>query len=257
MNTCTSKARIIFNGCKRTGLLVNTPCRHRWSTKRPLPEGVEKYRSTMKTTYENQYGKVLSPYPDPTRYKVEDVHIVQNDDPRSVCISEKHGRSFAVVDESRKSSVALTVPGDFSLLYGLHKTFYMYFHERIDFKKLAEENHPVGSVVPVRNNKHWVYFLVIRNNWWDRGAYRPMRESLAAMREHATTHNVENIAMGRLGSYEDGLDFTHIYKDMKEIFYDTPVSLTVYLRTTRPPEEDEDDTLFPQQIIRDTPDPRA
>ena len=73
-----------------------------------------------------------------------------------------------------------------------------------------------------------------------------MRESLVAMREHAVDHGVENITMGRLGSYEDGLDFTHIYKDMKEIFYDSPLSLTVYLRTTRPREEDEEDTLLTQ-----------
>jgi len=257
MNTCTHRARTIINGCQRSGILAKVQCRYRWSTKIPLPEGVEEYRSTLKTTYENQYGKVLSPYPDPTRYRVDDVHVVQNDDPKSVCVTEKQGRSFAVVDESRTTSVAITVPGDFSLIYGLHRTFYMYFHERIDFNKLAQEKHPIGSVVPVKNNKHWVYFLVIRNNWWDRGAYRPMRESLTAMRDHAVTHNVDNITMGRLGSYEDGLDFTHVYKDMKEIFYDTPLSLTVYLRTTRAPEDDEDDTLFPQHIIRDRPDPRS
>jgi len=261
MNSCSTKARQLINnlkGCQYAGLLV-TPCRHagRWSLKEPRNETDAKFRTSLKTTYENQYGKVFSKFPKPARCMVEDVNIVQNDDPRSVRIKEKQGRSFAVVDESRTSSVAMTVPADLSLLFGLHRAFYMYFHQRIDFNKLAEENHPMGSVIPVKNGKHWVYFLVIRENWWDRGAYRPMRESLSAMRDHAVANNVNNITMGRLGSYEDGLDFTHIYEDLKTTFYDTPVDLTVYLRCTRTPEKDEESTLFPHQIIRDTPDPRA
>ena len=65
-----------------TGLLV-TSCRHagRWSLKEPRNETDAKFRTSLKTTYENQYGKVFSKFPKPARCMVDDVNIVQNDDP--------------------------------------------------------------------------------------------------------------------------------------------------------------------------------
>ena len=59
-----------------------------------------------------------------------------------------------------------------------------------------------------------------------------MRESLTAMKEHALKHQVKNIALGRLASHKAGLDFREILKDIKNIFYDTDITLTVYSRRT-------------------------
>lgn len=59
-----------------------------------------------------------------------------------------------------------------------------------------------------------------------------MRESLQAMKQHAVENQVTNIAMGRLGAQDDGLDFREILLEFKKIFYDTNITLSIYFRRT-------------------------
>ena len=59
-----------------------------------------------------------------------------------------------------------------------------------------------------------------------------MRESLVAMRQHAKENDVKSIAMGRLGSQEDGLNFNEVTKEIENVFYDTNMDLIVYARRT-------------------------
>lgn len=168
-------------------------------------------------------------YVDPTKYAINEIKIIEDEDPHAVKIIEKHGKAWHLLDNGRTASLAHTVSGDFNIVKGLSRSFTMHFPETA---KLAKKENPLGSVAVLQNKEHFVYYLIIRENWWDRGAYRPMRESLTAMRDHALKHSVENIAMGRLGSLEGGLDFREILKDLKNIFYDTGISLTIYPRRT-------------------------
>jgi hypothetical protein len=81
----------------------------------------------------------------------------------------------------------------------------------------------------------FIFFLfrqIIRQHWFDRGAYRPLREALSAMREHATENNVSSIAMGRLGAQDDGLNFMEVMKEVKNTFYDSSMNLIIYARQT-------------------------
>ena len=59
-----------------------------------------------------------------------------------------------------------------------------------------------------------------------------MRESLQAMKQHAVENQVTNIAMGRLGAQDDGLDFREILPELKKIFYNTNITLSIYFRRT-------------------------
>lgn len=59
-----------------------------------------------------------------------------------------------------------------------------------------------------------------------------MRESLQAMKQHALENQVTNVAMGRLGAQDDGLDFREILPDLKKIFYNTNITLSIYSRRT-------------------------
>lgn len=59
-----------------------------------------------------------------------------------------------------------------------------------------------------------------------------MRESLQAMKQHAVENQVTNIAMGRLGAQDDGLDFREILPELKKIFYETNITLSIYFRRT-------------------------
>lgn len=59
-----------------------------------------------------------------------------------------------------------------------------------------------------------------------------MWESLQAMKQHAVENQVTNIAMGRLGAQDDGLDFREILPELKKIFYNTNITLSIYFRRT-------------------------
>ena len=59
-----------------------------------------------------------------------------------------------------------------------------------------------------------------------------MRESLQAMKQHAVENQVTNIAMGRLGAQDDGLDFREILPELKKVFYNTNITLSIYFRRT-------------------------
>jgi len=169
-------------------------------------------------------------YVDPTKYNIDDIKVIQDDDPKSVKMLEKHGKAWHIMDEGRNASVAQTVSADFDMLNGLAREFAKHF--KVNQQELKEKGYPLGSCVPVQNGRHYIYYLIIRENWWDRGAYRPMRESLSAMKTHAIENNVENIVMGRLGSQDDGLDFREILPDIKETFYATDLTLSFYTRRT-------------------------
>ena len=59
-----------------------------------------------------------------------------------------------------------------------------------------------------------------------------MRESLEALRRHALNNDVKTIAIGRLGSQNDGLNFDEVLKDVKKIFYDSGITFIIYPRRT-------------------------
>merc|ERR1712048_723270 len=84
---------------------------------------------------------------------------------------------------------------------------------------------PIGSIAAIPNGEHFVYYLVIRGNWWDRGAYRPLREALQAMREHAEENSVSKIAMGRLGCHDCGLEFNEVRKEIDSVFAGSDIEL--------------------------------
>ncbi|XP_002166570.2 ADP-ribose glycohydrolase OARD1 isoform X1 [Hydra vulgaris] len=171
-------------------------------------------------------------YVDPTRYNIDHVKVIKDEDPLAVNIIEKHGKAWHICEEGRNASIAHTVSGDFDLNNGLLREMSLYFADIINQEELESRKSPLGSIVPIKNGDHFLYFLVIRENWWDRGAYRPMRESLEALRVHALNNNVKTIAIGRLGSQNDGLDFGVIIKDIKKIFYDSGITLIIYPRRT-------------------------
>lgn len=172
-------------------------------------------------------------YVNTRRYQLDEVNVIGDEDPKATKIIEKHGKAWHVTNESNTTTVAQTVSGDFDMYNGLQRAFYLQFYKNlINFDELKEKRFPLGAVVPFQNGNNFVYFMIIRENWWDRGAYRPLREALKAMRDHAVENNVKNITMGRLGAQEDGLDFTECYNSAKDIFYDSGVTLTFYVRTT-------------------------
>lgn len=170
------------------------------------------------------------------RFTIGDVTVIQDKDPHAVKIIEKFGEEWDIVGESQFTSVAQTVSADFSMVFGLPKTFYLAFQKQIKFQQLRKEKYQLGTCVPIKNGDHFIYFLVIRKNWYDRGAYKPMRDALCAMKEHSVEHNVQNITAGRLGCGEDGLDFFEVADDAKRIFHGvgSRKSLTFYTMLTEP-----------------------
>ena len=156
--------------------------------------------------------------------------VTPEDDQGTVKITEKQGKAWHVLNERHNASLVQTVSGDFDMLNGLHREFVKTFD--INQAKLRDEGYELGSVAVLENGEHFVYLLVIRENWWDRGAYRPLRESLHVMKQHALSNGVDKIAMGRLGGHECGLDFREVRKELDQVFHDTDISFVAYVRTT-------------------------
>ncbi|XP_066917894.1 uncharacterized protein [Clytia hemisphaerica] len=170
-------------------------------------------------------------YIDHTKYSINDVFVLPKNDPSEVQIIEKHGKAWHLFQEAKTSSIVHTVSGDFDMYNGLAREFAVNF-KQTDQKALNEHNFPLGSVAVLPNGDHFIYYLVIRESWWDRGAYRPLREALNSMRKHAAENDVRSIAMGRLGAQCDGLNFVEVLKEVKDVFYDSNMELIIYSRRT-------------------------
>ena len=73
-----------------------------------------------------------------------------------------------------------------------------------------------------------MYYLVTKEKYWQKPTYDTLRSSLTAMKDHCVKHNVQRLAMPKIGCGLDRLSWGKVTDLIKEVFSGTNINITVY-----------------------------
>ncbi|XP_060651270.1 ADP-ribose glycohydrolase OARD1 [Drosophila nasuta] len=93
---------------------------------------------------------------------------------------------------------------------------------------LQQQNVKPGGVAILQYQGRYIYNLITKQSSWGKPTYQLLHSSLSAMREHMLKHNVEKLALPRIGCGLDGLNWTKVKDMLREIFEADAVELVVY-----------------------------
>lgn len=134
------------------------------------------------------------------------------------------GDLFELADKKVTVSLAHCVSADFRLGKGIAKEFRKKFGR---IHELHLSGQQVGGVAVLKDNERFIYNLVTKKRFSDKGNYFQMRQSLEAMRQHAKHHNVHHIAMPKIGCGLDRLSWDKVLTIIQDVFGQEPICITV------------------------------
>ena len=67
-----------------------------------------------------------------------------------------------------------------------------------------------------------------RENWWDHATPSSMRACLEQLRKHCQEHGVDKLAIPRMGTGADKIDWPFVRRILEDVFKDTDISITAY-----------------------------
>ena len=85
-----------------------------------------------------------------------------------------------------------------------------------------------GEVAILKQNDRFIYYLVTKKRYFEKPTYESMKSSLQNMKTHSLNHNVNHIAMPRIGSGLDQLNWQKVAQIIEEVFSDSNINISVY-----------------------------
>ncbi|XP_034483968.1 ADP-ribose glycohydrolase OARD1 [Drosophila innubila] len=93
---------------------------------------------------------------------------------------------------------------------------------------LQKQNVQPGGVAILQHQDRYIYYLITKQSSWGKPTYQLLHSSLSAMQEHMAKHNVQKLALPRIGCGLDGLNWTKVKDMLLEIFQADATELVVY-----------------------------
>ena len=120
--------------------------------------------------------------------------------------------------------LAHCISADFSLGAGIAKTFDEVYNMRFKlFKEYGDYNYDGGDALLIDN----VFNLVTKPRCFHKPTYEDLMESLEAMREMMEMLSVTKLAMPKIASGLDRLDWDVVYDIICEVFDGTDVEIVI------------------------------
>ena len=120
--------------------------------------------------------------------------------------------------------LAHCISADFALGAGIAKTFDAVYDMRFKlFKGYSDYTYHGGDALLIDN----VFNLVTKAKYWHKPTYDSLRESLEMMREWIEFLNVTKLAMPRIASGLDRLNWNQVYDIICEVFEDMDIEIVI------------------------------
>lgn len=120
--------------------------------------------------------------------------------------------------------LAHCISADFALGAGIAKTFDAVYDMRFKlFKGYPDYTYHGGDALLIDN----VFNLVTKAKYWHKPTYDSLRESLEMMREWIEFLNVTKLAMPRIASGLDRLNWNQVYDIICEVFEDMDIEIVI------------------------------
>ena len=85
-----------------------------------------------------------------------------------------------------------------------------------------------GGVAVLRRGKRFIYYLITKEKYWNKPTYETLGSSLRAMKEHCDANNITTVSMPRIGCGLDGLQWSKVSDQIRDIFGSSNITVTVY-----------------------------
>ncbi|XP_043941992.1 ADP-ribose glycohydrolase OARD1-like isoform X4 [Protopterus annectens] len=95
-------------------------------------------------------------------------------------------------------------------------------------KNLLEQGKQVGEVAVLQQRSRFLYYMITRSTYAFKPNYENVQKCLHAVKEHCLENDVMDLAMPKIGSGRDRMDWTVIYNLIRGVFADTPIKIVVY-----------------------------
>lgn len=113
--------------------------------------------------------------------------------------------------------------------FGMGKGIVVEFNRRFDMKnKLMRKYHPfdwagIGECIL----EDRVFNLITKEKYWNKPTYKSLEESLLKMRKLLIVNNINKIAMPRIGSGLDKLEWSKVKEIINKIFNNDDIEILV------------------------------
>lgn len=134
---------------------------------------------------------------------------------------EKHMDLFDV-DESY--FLAHCISADYNLGAGIAVEFNKHFNLTPTLIYINRNKYP--DCIPIKR----VFNLVTKQNYWDMPTYKDLERALKIMKGLAVRHNVNKIAMPRIGCGLDHLVWENVKYIVKEVFDETDIEILICIK---------------------------
>ena len=120
--------------------------------------------------------------------------------------------------------LAHCISADFALGAGIAKTFDSVYNMRFKlFKKYPKYEYHGGDALLVDN----VFNLVTKQKCWHKPTYDSVRDALEMMKEHLDFIGATKLAMPRIASGLDRLEWDKVYDIIYEVFEDMDIEIVI------------------------------
>ena len=85
-----------------------------------------------------------------------------------------------------------------------------------------------GGFILAKCGERKIYHLVTKNQYWEKPSYQALKQSLEKMKDHMVAGGLQNLAMPRIGTGLDGLDWNRVSEMIQTIFKQTGITVTIY-----------------------------
>lgn len=120
--------------------------------------------------------------------------------------------------------LAHCISGDFALGAGIAKTFDNVYNMRFKlFKQYDSYTYTKGTALIVDN----VFNLVTKAKHWHKPTYQSVEEALEMMKYQCEYLNITKLAMPKIASGLDRLDWDQVYDIICEVFEDTDMEILI------------------------------
>ena len=120
--------------------------------------------------------------------------------------------------------LAHCISADFALGAGIAKTFDSVYNMRFKlFRNYDNYEYRGGDALLIDN----VFNLVTKQKYWHKPTYDSVREALEMMKEYMDFEGVTKLAMPRIASGLDRLEWSKVYEIICEVFDDTDIEIVV------------------------------
>ncbi len=137
-------------------------------------------------------------------------------------LEEIHGSIFT----NNTDSLAHCVAEDMNMGRGIAVIFKEKFG---NVDKLLKQSPKTGSMVYLKTNKRYIYYLVTKKRSYGKPTLRTLEESLQSLKKHALSVEIKCIAMPKIGCGLDQLDWSDVKNLINRVFEDTEINIKIYV----------------------------